>query len=444
MTLAGSAAAAAATASSLPSLRSPELVTERQLKKALQSLRLLYRPLPTVFDFRTAGKPKTFIPPISTPVGDSGYVSEDGEGEGDGDGDEDTSEITLNTVGVMDEFDKQLATRWLTTLIGRAEEMTLLSENVRDLLVEEAASVLVCFNRSSAASPDADEEALTRDFTFEVQIPPPTFSSSAGGQPHHQQLCIRLNDDPLKGDDHTDVGLQTWGASIVLSEFLCRSASHFDLTRSCLPSAPRIVELGAGTGLISLTLAKLLPTLGIESATVVATDYHQTVLANLRANIASNFHLEMDDLPRQHADIQTCTLDWEKPHSDAPLDKKADVIIAADVVYEVHHAIALRKCAAHLLGPRGVFWLLFSVRGSGRFEGLVKSVEAAFGSAVQDEQLKNEVGRRELQILRTEHLAKQRGVGRTDESEYRLFKIGWVEPTGPETTVGSISIAHDK
>ncbi|KAL6243091.1 hypothetical protein RBB50_010191 [Rhinocladiella similis] len=404
MRLAGSAAAIA---SSLPSLRSPESVTERQLKTALQNLRLLYRPLPTVLDFRTVWKPKTFVKPISTPVVDSGYVSEDVD-------EDDASEMALETF-VTDEFDKQLATRWLTTLIARVEEMTLLSENVRDILVEDAASILVCFNNSVTSS-DADEEALTRDFTFEI---PPTVSAGT-----FNQICVRLNDDPLKGDDHTDVGLQTWGASIVLSNLLCRSPSHFDLAKSSLPIAPRIVELGAGTGLISLTVAKLLPTLGIEDSTVVATDYHQTVLANLRANIASNFEL---DLPGQHANIRTCTLDWEEPHNDAPLDQKADVIIAADVVYEVHHAIALRKCAAHLLGHRGIFWLLFSVRGCGRFEGLVDTVEAAFKST-QDEQLRDEVGR-ELRILSIEHLAKQRGVGRTDEREYRLFKIGWVEPT---------------
>ncbi|KAJ9646232.1 uncharacterized protein PV06_02052 [Exophiala oligosperma] len=405
MRLAGSASAA--TASSLPSLRSPELVTEGQLKTALQNLRLLYRPLPTVLDFKTVGTPKSLIKPISTPVVDSGYVSEDS--------DDDDAVETAVEMFVMDEFEKQLATRWLTTVMARAEEMTLLSENVRDLLIEDAASILVCFNNSVTSS-DSDEEALTRDFTFEI---PQTMSA---GSP--KQICIRLNDDPLKGEDHTDVGLQTWGASIVLSDLLCRSPCRFDLTQASLPSAPRIIELGAGTGLVSLTLAKLLPALGIENFTIVATDYHQTVLSNLRANIASNFKVE---LPGHQADIQTCTLDWGEPHSHAPLDKKAHVIIAADVVYEVHHALALRECAAHLLAPRGIFWLLVSVRGCGRFEGLVQTVEAAFRSA-QREELRNEPGRK-LQILSIENLAKQRGVGRTDEREYRLFKIGWVEQT---------------
>ena len=49
------------------------------------------------------------------------------------------------------------------------------------------------------------------------------------------------------------------------------------------------MELGAGTGLVSLALARLLPQLGVHDAKVVATDYDDAVLENLRANITANF-----------------------------------------------------------------------------------------------------------------------------------------------------------
>ncbi len=50
----------------------------------------------------------------------------------------------------------------------------------------------------------------------------------------------------------------------------------------------RIVELGAGTGLVSLVLSEPYPRISGVSASVIATDYHPTVLGNLETNITAH------------------------------------------------------------------------------------------------------------------------------------------------------------
>jgi methylase of polypeptide subunit release factors len=74
----------------------------------------------------------------------------------------------------------------------------------------------------------------------------------------------------------------------VLSELIIEQPSVFGLLpqagqRKCI----RALELGAGTGLVSLALSKLLQNMGID-AEIVATDFYPPVLINLRSNIATN------------------------------------------------------------------------------------------------------------------------------------------------------------
>lgn len=213
----------------------------------------------------------------------------------------------------------------------------------------------------------------------------------------------------MTGADHTDVGLQSWGASIVFSRLMCETPAHFGLDR--LPSDPNIIELGAGTGIIALTLAKLLPTMGLR-ARILATDYHAAVLENLKSNINTNFGSH--DVP-----VGAKILDWASP--PAALAGSADMLFAADVVYAPEHAVWLRDCAAHLLKPEGTFWLIVTVRSHGKFEGILATAETAFA----DYENTMTADGRVLKILPREMLEKKRGVGRGDENGYMLFEIGW-------------------
>ncbi|RBQ65370.1 hypothetical protein VDGD_21718 [Verticillium dahliae] len=97
------------------------------------------------------------------------------------------------------------------------------------------------------------------------------------------------------------------------------------------------------------------------------------------------------------------------------------MLIAADVVYAPEHATWLRDCATALLSPSGVFWLFITVRQKGRFNGVSDTVEASFEARDRP----TGADGRQLTILHAEDHGKTKGVGRGDESGYKLFRIGW-------------------
>jgi len=373
--------------SSLPPVRSLYTVTEEVIVSALYNLQALYCPLRLQINL-SHGKNAA---PIPAQV-DSGYASED-EDEVAGPGEGCNTEHAIAALRA-DDFERSVAVRWLTSLIGRANELPFECEDTRDRVIDDAAFILSSFSEVASGGV---EEALTRDFSFS------TASS--------ETINIRLNDAPLSGTDHTDVGLQSWGASIVFSGLMCASPERFGLER--LPANASIIELGAGTGLIGLTAAKMLPHLSATNASILATDYHPLVLENLRANIATNF-------PSTSAHIDTMLLDWSSPPTS--LESSADMIFAADVVYAPEHAAWLRDCVAQLLKPGGLFWLVVTVRKDGKFEGIPDTAETAFRRLGGPEK-----NGHTLEILEKTMLAKQKGVGRGDESGYMLFKIGWGE-----------------
>ncbi|KAJ4366110.1 hypothetical protein N0V83_007745 [Neocucurbitaria cava] len=343
--------------SSLPPIRRLISTSEEELTSALRKLQALYCPLRIPSSLSKPSVKREHIPVASTPIpADSGYASEDED-------DDAPSE-----------------------------------EEAKSQIVEDAAFIL---SSISGSSNDEGEEALTRDFTF---------STSRG-----DSISITLNDAPLSGTDHTDVGLQSWGASIVLSSMICADPQRFNLASDSLPQQPTIIELGAGTGLVSLTLAKLLPEIGVERATFTATDYHSAVLENCKANVATNFPMTSGDQPP----VDTMILDWSSPPSS--LQSTADLLIASDVVYAPEHAVWLRDCAAHLLTPSGTFWLMVTVRKTGKFEGIPETVEAAFVPELCPKDGEGRV----FGILERSCVEKRRGIGRGDETGYNLYRIGW-------------------
>ncbi|KAH6643177.1 putative methyltransferase-domain-containing protein [Boeremia exigua] len=380
--------------SSLPPVRSLINASEQSIKSSLRGLQTLYCPLrlPVLPKPSARRKDLSVASGVSTPVPvDSGYVSQDEDEDDEAAAEEVTASIRA------DPFERTFATRWLTSLISRVEEMDF-SEDARNQIVDDAAFILSSFSDSTN---DEAEEALTRAFSF------PT----AHGAP----VEVTLNDAPLTGADHTDVGLQSWGASIVLSSMLCASPARFNLTPTALAPRPTIIELGAGTGLVSLTLAKLLPTLDIHPASISATDYHPTVLANLQHNISTNFPPGASVT----TPLSATALDWSLPPPD--LAASAHLLIAADVVYAPQHAAWLRDCAAHLATPDGVFWLIVTIRHNGKFEGIPETVEDAFAGPV----CPRDGAGRSFGILERWGVEKRRGVGRGDEVGYTVYRIGW-------------------
>lgn len=405
--------------SSLPPLRSLAALSRADITAALKNLQTLYCPLPKLADFQlniglnsqpwqNHGLP----PALPLTSLDSGYGSEADHDNHHGDGAPLRTPTNADRLDALraDPYERAFATRWLTGFVARAEaaELADADDDARQALVDEACTVLAAL--SDEVVPGSDDEGwIERSFTFtvcrEARAPGP-----AGDVPA-TRLGVVLHDGPAHaGSDHTDVGLQTWGASVVLAEMLCADPARFGLLGA--ERGPRVVELGAGTGLLSLAVAALLARLRAAApATIVATDFHPAVLANLRRNLAAN----------RAPHVRACRLDWAAPALEPPLDVPADLLVAADVVYAPEHAVWLRDCAARMLAPDGVFWLMASVRPNGRFGGLSGAVRAVFA---QDDGLRGDDGRR-LRVVAMDKVDKRKGVGRADESGYELFKITW-------------------
>ncbi|KAE9395529.1 hypothetical protein BT96DRAFT_922743 [Gymnopus androsaceus JB14] len=401
-----------------------------QIYYSLDNLRQLY-----------GRQPATLPPKLSLPirrhqqlihddsVPDSGYASAEEE-----ENDLDAEDVFVTGSGTEDEsfevlradpLERAFAIKWVTGFIARSD--TWASEDgIDDVEADrrteavENATKLLSLLLSSEQLEEEEDCSVTRSFQFLVQ----------GGT----VIEAELNDAPLLNEDHTCVGLQSWASSIVLSEQICADPSRFSLSSSNKGIPLRILELGAGTGLLSIVAAKLLqpPT----STSIFATDYHPDVLVNLRANIATNF-------PGLAHPISVHQLDWEFPDYSAPMDEPFDLILAADVVYHPDHARWIKACAERLLlrpnsssssssSEGGVFWLMMALRISGRHEGMFHTVEDIFPDAPSSSEKELDVSKEvvtdewQLAVLEKIELGKLKGVGRADERGYLLFKIGWI------------------
>ncbi|KAK7995330.1 Methyltransferase [Apiospora arundinis] len=393
---------------SLPPLRRPDTFTEEQVASSLDNLEAIYCPIPLSFVLQSPKKSKKHILPVAaTPPVDSGYASEDENDK------EDAAKLKEALLELRaDAFERDFAIRWLTSFVSRVEEMILIPDDARQLASDKAYCILESFT-STPEEEDQEDEGIERDFSFTLcsSAPSPVTGSCENA------ISVRLIDGPLASTDHTAVGLQSFAASIIMPQLMCASPSRFGLEELAKKETPPyIIELGAGTGLVGLAMAHMLPHLGVAQPTpLIATDFHPVVLENLRTNITSNFP-GVENPP-----VDACHLDWSAVSREPPLDRQADMLVATDVIYAPEHAIWLRDCAAQLLAPDGTFWVLIAIRTTGKFEGISDTLEAAFAA----KECPKDTDGRLLSILDIEIMAKPDGLGRGDESGYKLFRIGW-------------------
>ncbi|KAF6761351.1 putative methyltransferase-domain-containing protein [Ephemerocybe angulata] len=462
--------------STLPPLGRLSSTPSLAVQQALHTLRSVYFPHQSPILL-----PKAKLKPLrafkaaavrgdETPFIDSGYASAEEEGdsdEGDSvvsatightdaggslieqfaaanlDGGDNESDDDKEAKDVLrsDTFERAFAIKWLTGFISRAEAWIEAASSsstssasatsseadadddaiLRAELLEECTNLLSSFidgEDEGPASKNDEDLNLTRSFVF------PTKSKDA---PIH----VTLNDAPVSSEDHTSVGLQSWGSCILFAEKLCAEPQVYladprPVEGRGREKPLRVLELGAGTGMLSIVAGKLMEG-GEVAPVIVATDYHPDVLANLARNIETNFG---GGERRAKVPVEVEVLDWEAPTDDAPFDEPFDIILAADVVYHPMHAEWIEACVSKLLrkpargaggveDEGGVFWMFMAIRGTGRHEGLDASVDAMFGGREQGEGLR-------LGILEREDVRRRGGVGRADEDCYKLSKIGWV------------------
>lgn len=417
----------------LPPLARLTSQSTEQIRTALQGLKSLYWPPPP-----PPLPLKLSVPKRATrrrihddSVPDSGYASAEEE-----DADDDLVEETLiqtppyNLDQAGDNYDERMdpevlrsdplerafVLKWITGFAGRSDTWITAASDDDDSedranLLDQATSLLSAF----LGNDDETEGDVTRSFSF------PT---ADGGV-----VDVQLNDAALSSEDHTSVGLQSWASSIHLAERMSLTPAYFSL---CAKEAGplRVLELGAGTGLLSIVAAKILQD---APSAIVATDYHPDVLSNLKVNIDSNL-----SGARRSSSVSVHALDWESPDYSPAFDESFDIILAADVVYHPEHSRWIRGCVERLLArPQsgnangkdgGVFWLMIALRMTGRHEGMDHTVDSVFPDISA---FTTSTGSCDdtwtLAVMERSDVGRYEGVGRADEGGYRLFKIGWVD-----------------
>ncbi|KIK97695.1 hypothetical protein PAXRUDRAFT_824656 [Paxillus rubicundulus Ve08.2h10] len=411
----------------LPALTHLDSQTTEHVREAIQTIKKIYFPLdasPTLnrvslasavlkqrlSDAVPATRPKRVASLVHNDgVTDSGYASAE-EVEGDETPYEDMAEKDgmqgAEDEGALDmlysdELERGYAIKWLTGFIKRGASWVMdpgYSEEERTTIIEDASRLLARF-----ASSDEPEEALTRNFIFPFCMESRHIDASEDIVV--SPIIVVLNDAPVDGTDHTAVGLQSWGSAIIFAERMCADPERYlGALHPGTANRLRVLELGAGTGLLSITASHIFSRLSVDFE-ISATDYHPSVLENLAQNVRTN-----------NVAVTVDTFDWCTPPVGV---EPYDVVLAADVIYHPDHAMSIRNCIEPTLKKSGVFWLVIPLRMIGRHEGLGKTVEGAF-PRVKD------TGGGCLAVVSREDVGRLNRVGRADEGGYSLLEIRWV------------------
>lgn len=122
-------------------------------------------------------------------------------------------------------------------------------------------------------------------------------------------------------------GLRTWEAALLLGSFLASSRGRE------LIHGKNVIEIGAGTGMLSIFCAKHLKVSGI-----VATDGDEAVVDAIKTNIFLN---NLDTDGSHQPLVRTAALKWGRPVNASTFAEDygmevPDVLLGADVVRHPH------------------------------------------------------------------------------------------------------------
>lgn len=179
------------------------------------------------------------------------------------------------------------------------------------------------------------------------------FSSQDKGKIGRDQIItdegiILHQADPSKSDGQGLVwGSVLWPSGVSLAKYL--HYRYSEKAGSSRQEPLRVLELGCGTGIVGLTLAKCLPTSQIS-----LTDSESALWPLLRKNIDCNIapnSTTIDgsiSLSSDEKRVVIHGLDWRDPSTFLPA-QDFDLVVAADVLYAGMDKLFARALASHLL-----------------------------------------------------------------------------------------------
>lgn len=375
----------------LPERTHIPLLTVDEIKGILTHLRDMYNP--PVRGTRIVSRRKIFPPPS-------------------GNGAESTAhpQPPLQDAKRPQPLSRKLACDWLTALISYLQKYLLKGGDdleAHETLLDNAAALLAVFAGTASAG------KLTRTFTF--------------GHPPSPLVRVEVTDIPLENQDYTTLGAQTWGGAHVLAEIIIQDPHRFNLHPEQVSrptGGPKILELGAGTGLVSLAVYQHLASRGL-CATICATDFNSLILENLAHNISTN---KLATPESTDLEMSCGFLDWSNPDVANPdLFNSVDLVLGADVIYEELHARWIRSCLEKFMRkPRlgsvhqPIFHLVIPLRPTHTFES--STIERIFP-------LRSETSGQhgwELVVFSKDSILCEASDDDTDgQIEYAYYTIGW-------------------
>jgi len=187
-------------------------------------------------------------------------------------------------------------------------------------------------------SDSEDEENETVHFNEEL------FVRAPGKEPHELRL-------KLIATHHSLLGHKLWNSSRLLADIF--DSGEVDLRGKC------VLELGAGAGLPSLICALN----GAEK--VVLSDYENDVDHSLVQNVQRNVDSIKPYVPNADNVLFVRGLIWGYPvHPlleplDPNLQRKFDIIILADLIFNRSEHAKLLKTCYETLAPNGTIWFAY-------------------------------------------------------------------------------------
>jgi predicted nicotinamide N-methyase len=136
-------------------------------------------------------------------------------------------------------------------------------------------------------------------------------------------LDALIDVEAFERDERIPYWANVWESALVLAEEVA----------ALEPAGRSLLELGCGLALPAIVACRC----GFRA---VASDYEEDALEGVRYNADHN----------GATTLETLLLDWRRLPDDLPT---FDVVVAADVLYERHHAEALAAVVARTLAARG-------------------------------------------------------------------------------------------